>query len=191
MGEVQIVGYHTCSLENGIVYIQTTAPFHCNRNRKQWLTNGYYFWTDSIHFAHEWGHKGYAGWYAIVKCSLSIDRTLLLDLVGNVEHQLYFGNLMREFEERFAVLKRNGRVPQDAEPTVSRVISHWRKKALSNRQMFPYVAIKAQDGYSRDIIPFVDGGREYMPLPTRQQLCLFEEGYGCIQSKELMHPTTA
>ncbi|MDQ5768494.1 hypothetical protein [Thiothrix subterranea] len=190
MGEVHIVGYHTCSLDNGLAHIQTHAPFHCNRERKQWLTHGYYFWTDSIHFAHEWGHQGYAGRYAIVKCSLNLDSTLLLDLVGNVEHQLYFGKLLKDYQARFAELKRTGRVPQNAEPTVSRIISHWRKKVRTDRRVFPYVAIKAQDGYSRVNIPFVDSGRECMPIPTRQQLCLFEEGYECIQNKELVHPST-
>lgn len=98
MGEVQIVGYHTCSRDNGITYIQSSAPFHSNPKRKQWLTNGYYFWTDSEHFAHKWGEASYEGRYAIMKCLIVMDKGLLLDLVGNVDDLLYFEELTKKFK---------------------------------------------------------------------------------------------
>lgn len=183
--QTEIVGYHTCSSYGGKSHVLTSSPFFCDPNNDQWLTDGYYFWTDSDYFAHDWGKKGkgYRRGYAIVQCRIVIDSHLLLDLVGNVDHQLYFEDMVQVYKER---LKRTG---TDDVATVSQVIDFWRNEARTDRNIFPYIAIKAQDGYHKDRMFFVEGRGEFMPRLTRQQLCLFEDGKSSIMDKCLVHPT--
>lgn len=50
---VKIKGYHTCKVDGGWRHILKNAPFISEPNNRQWLTQGYYFWTDSNHFAHK------------------------------------------------------------------------------------------------------------------------------------------
>lgn len=45
---ITIKGYHTCKTEGGWSYIRGNAPFLSEPNNRQWLTQGYYFWTDVI-----------------------------------------------------------------------------------------------------------------------------------------------
>ena len=197
MGEVQIVGYHTCSRDNGMTYIQSSAPFHSNPNRKQWLTNGYYFWTDSAYFAHKWGEVSYDGHYAIMKCLIVMDKGLLLDLVGNVEDILHFENLTEKFKAYMAKSGvQSGLKPSDRgkSPSVSAVIDFWRRrreKQIEVRDIFPYIAIKAHDPPPKSTMRFVENRPEVLLGLTRQQLCLFREGCGYIKSKELVHPVSA
>jgi hypothetical protein len=198
MGEVQVVGYHTCSRDNGISYIQSSAPFHSNPKRKQWLTNGYYFWTDSDHFAHKWGEDSYNGHYAIMKCLIVMDKGLLLDLVGNVEDRLYFEKLKEKFEAYLVQPEvQRGLDPKfrGKSPSVSGTIAFWRKQRekFANNGIFPtfpYVAIKAQEPPRNSDMRFVEGRREVLLGLTRQQLCLFREGCGYIKSKELVYPVS-
>ena len=199
MGEVQIVGYHTCSRNNGIPYIQSSAPFHSDSKRKQWLTDGYYFWTDSDHFAHKWGDASYNGHYAIMKCLIVMEKGLLLDLVGNVEDILYFDELKEKFNAYLAKPEVQSKLHpkfRGKPPTVSGTIDFWRKqreKVASNGifPMFPYIAIKAHEPPPKSTMRFVENRPEVLLGLTRQQLCLFKEGYGCIRSKELVYPVCA
>lgn len=193
MGDVQLVGYHTCSRDNGIDFIKSSAPFYCNPKRKHWLTEGYYFWTDSDYFAHKWGEDSYDGNYAIMKCLIVIDKALLLDLVGNVEDRLYFEMLTKKFSSYVAKPEVQGRFPADAReksPTVRAVIAFWRKQRdkLADKKIFPYVAIKAQEVPRSSNMRFVEGRNERLLGVTRQQLCLFREAYESIEQKELVHP---
>ena len=183
--QLEIVGYHTCSTRNGRAYVLENAPFFCDTGNEQWLTDGYYFWTDSDFFARDWGKRGrgYRNGYAIIQCHILIDSDLLLDLVGNVDHQLYFEALIQEYKER---LQQAG---EEDSATVSQVISYWRDQAQIDREVFPYIAIKAQDGYHEGRINFVENSRAFMPRVTRQQLCLFRDGAGFIREKCLVHPT--
>ncbi|MEZ5537957.1 MAG: hypothetical protein R3F02_20320 [Thiolinea sp.] len=183
---IEIVGYHTCSSYGGRTHVLANAPFFCDPDNEQWLTDGYYFWTDSDYFAHDWGKKGrgYRRGYAIVQCRIMIDSDLLLDLVGNVDHQLYFEDMIQAYKER---LQQAGSIENSV--TVSQVIAYWRDQAQAEKDIFPYIAIKAQDGRHEDRLNFVEERREYMPRLTRQQLCLFQEGKDSIKNKCLVHPT--
>jgi hypothetical protein len=193
MGEVHIVGYHTCKRGTNPRYTKENAPFHSERNKNQWLTQGYYFWTDSPFFAKKWGNDHYREQdYAIARCLIKIDKELLLDLVGNVEHQEKFIMLYQRFKEYLERPEVQQRMPPDKRgkaPTVEAVIEMSRQKAQTNKRDFPYVAIKAQDWPGKlEMYSFGGAFGERMPALTRQQLCLFEEGKGCIQKTEFIHP---
>ena len=75
-----------------------------------------------------------------------------------------------------------------AKPTINAVLSFYRKSAESNKEIFPYIAIKAQDKYSKSEVAFIANGKECLPVVTRQQLCLFEFAVNCIKTRDLIHP---
>ena len=179
---VKIQGYHTCKMESGLNYVKCHAPFLSQANNRQWLTQGYYFWTDSDHFAHEWGRKAVQGRYAIVHCAIELNRKRLLDLVGSVQDQLYFQEILSTYSEWLK------KIDPTKKPTVHAVLSHYRKLAKGNPAVFPYSAVKAQDGYSKSNVAFSDGKKEHLPLVTRHQLCLFEFAADCIKQKRVIYP---
>lgn len=181
--------YHTCKTDGGIDFVSKSAPFLSGKNipdeRKwQWLSQGYYFWTDDPHFAHIWGERSYDNNYAILQCSMSFQSDMLLDLAGNVAHNLYFKKLISLY------VKRIRRTDPTIQPTVSTVIEHFRKEKKSQPLIFPYQAIKAvdipADGH-RQKIRFTPRSRECLPLVPRIQLCLFEEARDIINDKEIIY----
>lgn len=138
MTDIQITGYHTCKTEGGWSYIRENAPFISGSGSNQWLTQGYYFWTDSDHFARKWGEDSYNNEYAILECCIELDDNLLLDIVGSVKDKIYFRTILTKFRDK---LKKNN---QDKEPTVQAVIAYWRKVSKKNNNIFPYLAVKAE-----------------------------------------------
>ena len=182
MTDIQIIGYHTCKIDGGWSYIRENAPFLSGSGDNQWLTQGYYFWTDTDHFAHKWGKDSYNGKYAILKCTLEIENNLLFDLVGSTEAQIYFKKLLTKF------LSQAKKRDLNITPTVNAVISYWRDKSKNNRDIFPFVAIKAQDERKSKSLSF-SGKKETLHIGIqRQQICLFEDGISCLKEKELIHP---
>jgi len=179
---VKIQGYHTCRVDGGWSYIWKNAPFVSEPNDRQWFTQGYYFWTDNEYFAHQWGKDSITGDYAIVECLVEVEKNLLLDLVGSVTDQLHFQKILTKFDQRLK------KANPAAKATVNAALSYYRKLAESNKEVFPYCAIKAQDEYSKSKVAFIQYKKECLPLVTRQQLCLFEFAVTCIKSRNVIHP---
>lgn len=169
--------YHACETKGGNVSVRLNAPFK-GRGVHQWLGNGYYFWTDSVGYATDWGVKSVnptdSDFYAIVRCIVVIDRSSLLDLVGSVQDQEIFVELIKLFVEKHKQSK-NKKVP-----TVRTVIDYFKSE-----QNFPYKAIRACDGKNKGTIKFVSNRDEELSLVTRQQLCLFDKNL--IQKKEIVY----
>ncbi|MCK5899166.1 MAG: hypothetical protein KAG06_08855 [Methylococcales bacterium] len=184
---VHILGYHTCKAEGGWSYIKSESPFLSGSGSNQWLTQGYYFWTDSDYFAHKWGKNSYNDDYAIVKCHMEIENSLVLDLVGSVESQILFKKALDKYRARLNKANPNSK----QEPTVQAVIAFLRKVSKQNSGVFPFAAIKAQDTstkYNINTIPFTGGKEEMITNIQRQQLCLFECYSNLITKKEVIYP---
>ncbi|MGB1030872.1 MAG: hypothetical protein ACPGVW_14105, partial [Pseudoalteromonas marina] len=64
--------FHACKLEGGSEVIIKTAPFLSENNKRQWLTQGYYFWIEDIDLAHWWGSNSVKGDYAILTAKLNL-----------------------------------------------------------------------------------------------------------------------
>jgi len=180
---IQIDGYHTSKKDGGSVFLLEHAPF-LSQEKGQWLTKGYYFWTDSATFAHVWGRSSYTGGYAITKCLIHLQSFELLDLVGNVGQQEYFEQLVTMYVTRM-------RLPNGELPTTEDVIAHFRLRAKNHGvDHFPFKAIKIADTPNRCMeLRFVGRRSETVRLPTRQQICVFEEAKGCIVEKVGFFPT--
>lgn len=181
MSEVQIVGFHTCAARGGKQYVKDNAPFLSDGQRSAWLTQGYYFWTDHNYFAKIWGRDCYSKYskkYAIVKCTISVEESLFLDLVGNTASQLYFQKIANIYISKLKKANSTTRV------TIESIIGYWREYAETvNIEVFPFVAIKIQDTKNLKPIHFTLSSDEKALLGvTRQQLCLFESGKSCIRT---------
>lgn len=159
------VGYHTCKMENGFDYIVNHIPFRSGDGANQWLTQGYYFWTDSDYWAKKWGNpkSRVIGRFNINLCF----KKEVLDLVGNVDHQLEFIAL------KDIILAKLDKDEKRRSVTVNQILS----KLRCSKDIFPYLGVKAQDGRQLENIDFVDRqiNKAKLRLVTPQQLCVFEE----------------
>lgn len=158
------VGYHTCKLDNGYDFILSNIPFLSGAGPNQWMTQGFYFWTDSVYWAQQWGKPGsrVIGKFHIELCLHSE----LLDLVGNVAHQQEFLKFRDLIFNRLSPEKRNTL-------TVNQILCKLREDKL----VFPYLAVKAQDDRRKCKVKFISTAAKpaFVSLVTRQQLCVFEE----------------
>ncbi len=171
------IGYHTCQLKNGYDYICKNIPFLSNDGAGQWLTQGFYFWTDSAYWAKKWLHEGKRaiGQFELQLCS----RTEVLDLVGNVQHQEQFISM------RDLVLN-SLRDAEKNDITVNQIINFLR----DDEQIFPYLAVKAQDSRTEEKINFVDNRINFAKasLINRQQICVFEKARDRISLIGFLEP---
>lgn len=184
---LSITGYHTCKADGGWSFIRAMAPFISRDNPGQWLTQGYYFWTDVPRHAVAWGNINYPNNYAIVKCKIQIEQDDLLDLVGNLEHLDFFEARMKRYKARL-IKSGKSKDESESEGTVSTCLAWMRKIAETNDNFFPYIAVKAQDTPNLKHYSFRKGKVEQMPTRTRQQLCLFRSASDCIVEKEIFYP---
>ncbi|NKX22256.1 hypothetical protein HGF60_11420 [Alteromonadaceae bacterium A_SAG2] len=173
MDVTRITGFHTCKNENGYDYVLKNIPFLSGNGKNQWLTQGYYFWTDSDFWAKRWGKEGerVIGKFAINLCL----KTEVLDLVGNVSHQLEFRTFAKSIEKKLT---------GKDDISVNQVIEWLRKRP----GIFPYKAIKAQDECGNENIKFVGGRRETLKYLSRQQLCVFKENRDRIELCGFIEP---
>ncbi|WP_392340682.1 hypothetical protein [Moritella marina] len=179
MSHKNYLGYHACSQEGGYKGVRAGIPFFAphTEDRTQWLSPGYYFWTDSALYAKSWMPKKRNAGKAIGEFNIFLDDSAeaeeLLDLVGNVAHQEQFIELVEIVLEQ---------LPQTniTDVLVNEVISLLREENEAEPGMFPYIAIKAMDNRkkSRDMIHlgFVPKEENNLKLPllTPQQMCLFD-----------------
>lgn len=164
---IEIIAFHTCK-KNGQEY---DAPFLSKPNN-QWLTQGYYFWTDSDYFAKKWGETHYESKnkaYCVMKFDLSFEKIELLDLVGNVEHKHIFFKFYEKIIKRLT-----------GEISLAEIIQYMRDLEERIPGAFPYKAVKSEDNRKLDLvaIPVIRGAKENISIGlTRQQLCVFENCY--------------
>lgn len=195
--QIRFLCFHTCKNENTEEYILQNAPFHSNKGVPQWLGQGYYLWTDSDHFAHEWGYlPPRNNKYAIIKFNFMLDNDKeFLDLVGNVDDQIAFKNLVDlyrnhlndEIEKSKDKSKRKIAREQLSNLCVSTVIHFFQK-----RKVFTYKAVKAQDLDSNQTksLAFVkrtEGKISSLFYPTRQQIVVYEHGRFALSNAVLHH----
>ncbi|WP_434528999.1 hypothetical protein [Vibrio sp. K4] len=185
----KITGFHTCA-HGKYEEVTPNIPFRSTDNdEEQWLSPGYYLWTDSPYYAERWKPREYRAGGAkighaptrkvIGKFDIQLDDDTtareFLDLVGNTKDQ-----------EKFVAYKKKvlGLLRKSDKDTiyVSQIISFLRNavKRTENRDIFPYLAIKAMDGRFEERIRFVDEKYDkhnrMLSLITPQQICVFDEG---------------
>ncbi|EGQ7873533.1 hypothetical protein ACEWBT_14090 [Vibrio parahaemolyticus] len=170
----QHIGFHACSQQGGYEGVVEGIPFFApeSEQRSQWLSPGYYFWTDSPTYAKSWkpqGHGRAIGKFTI-ELNISDEAEELLDLVGNVAHQEAFCELVEMVIEELP--EKNAQ-----NIMVNEVISYLRQ----DKEVFPFIAIKAMDNRNpknpknpMQTVKFAHDTNLRLPLVTPQQLCLFD-----------------
>ena len=78
--QVVHIGFHNCLNRGSYETIRQSVPFLSRSGPKQWLTQGYYFWTDDPYWAHQWneGHDT-----VISEFSITFDS--MLEISGNLK----------------------------------------------------------------------------------------------------------
>ncbi|HBQ9986740.1 hypothetical protein ACUBJ7_17610 [Klebsiella pneumoniae] len=184
MGRQTHVGYHNCRNEGGKEFLKSSVPFLSGDGDNQWLTQGYYFWTDSPYWAERW-NPGRDVAISEFKITFHTDDELL-DLVGNAGH-------IFEFQKMRLKVAQHLDAKDVSKVTVSQVIDFLRALERDGQPgIFPYLAVKAQD-YARasDILKmfFIRRGKgEHLACLTRQQLCVFEQGRDRIYFQGFVAP---
>ena len=195
----EILCFHTCKNEGGKDFILERAPFHSDTTKPQWLGQGYYLWTDSDYYARDWGQRSpNYGNYVITRFTLTVDRSLFLDLVGNVVDQLHFLKLVKEYKSALTEKLNQIRDPRKKDQvrqalgrplSVSTVIQHYRKE-----RKFPFKVVKAQDivANSTNTMSYVVPNKDDAALhyPTRQQIVVFPEARELLGQAEWHHSET-
>ncbi|PMG18175.1 hypothetical protein BCU96_13000 [Vibrio lentus] len=179
------VGYHTCQDSGGYAHVRTSIPFISGNGTNQWLTQGYYFWTDSPYWAKKWGkdNNKVIGKFIIDLCI----ENELLDLVGNVAHSEHFEDLVHMLREKL-----QGTATRDF--TVNQAIGFLRKLERTSQYsgIFPYKAIKAEDNRYDSSMCFIDPkpGKQtpILRLKRRQQMCVFTNAKHQIKLDGFVEP---
>jgi hypothetical protein len=175
--------FHACATTGGPQKVFEGAPFHSDRNRKQWLTQGYYFWRGKS-LAKLWGETSYDNNYAILKAELQLTENELFDLSSNTEHIEYFDKQLSRFMNHMRRV-----LGQRYNPTVSACLEYIRSKSKVHKEIFPYIAIMAiEEALNSTKHPFVEGRSNVIALNKRVQVCLFEGFEDRIIYGELIYP---
>lgn len=184
-----ITGYHTVEDRNNPEVILMEGPFRCERE-DAWLGHGYYFWDTNILWAHDWGVQNcnkrkspWKGGYVICQADIENSPEVLFDLVGNVQHQM-------EFEEMIKLLEADESYQQQR-PLVAEVILF-----MAERGFFPYKCIRAADNPPKIVeIDFRPprnqahpSDRPHMRIGQRVQICLLEISDLTLQDFSIVFP---
>lgn len=172
---METTGYHTCSGEYGLANVRRHAPFLStfNEDKKKYnfLGTGYYFWDFNEEMAREWGMVHYKGQYFILKAELRIEDHLLLDLVGNMKHIRYFGEIIQLFRK----------LPNTDDWCLGKYIEMLKIYAKDDEEytgLFQFIAIRAIDnkrsGKEQYHIAFSPDRDNYTNLDPVMTICIFD-----------------
>lgn len=189
--------FHTCRSDGGKEFIISRTPFLSSPQR-QWLGQGFYLWTDSDFFAHDWGEDHYQSKYAINQFEVRVPKHLFWDLVGNVQHQREFLGFKNQFHCLLdeIVNKATPAQKQRTQEKIQRLKQQDIKVstlfwALRTLRKLAYKVVKASDLKSRktESIEFVAGSAgECIFLPTRQQIVVYPEARDMIHHINWVYP---
>ena len=185
MGPVVHIGYHNCRKRGSYDDIRRGVPFLSGAGKNQWLTRGYYLWTDSPYHALTW-NRGTNIVVSEFEVMFSSSEELL-DLVGNARDILEFQGMIDQATQQL-------HAGDATKITVNQVISFFREleEDPEYEGIFPYCAVKAQDRarYNGEVrTRFTDEGNgEQLVALTRQQMCVFEKSRDKITFKCFIAP---
>ncbi|MDK6378379.1 hypothetical protein [Citrobacter freundii] len=178
------MGFHNCLNRGSYDEIRQGVPFLSRSGPNQWLTQGYYFWTDDPHWAYKWNESRPS---VISEFTITFEsKEELLDLVGNTQDILQFEEMRKQV---VSTLTRMSAL----HVTVNQVISFFREleERADLKGVFPYSAVKAQDNArSSSLIRlnFIDGHFEQLVSFTRQQMCVYEHAKHKIEFQRFLAP---
>lgn len=188
--------YHTCSLKGGKDKVIQRVPF-LSESRGQWLGQGFYFWTDSLKFAELWGIEHYSSNYAINEFEVTVPEKNFFDLVGNVSQQEEFLAYVDSFYLLLDEMIEKKTSPE-AKKKMRQELSTLRSKGVTVSSIFwvlkklkkidHYWVVKAYDQpRERKSINYL-ASKEFIVLPTRQQIVVYQHAKKVIEHKNWIYP---
>jgi len=164
-----VKGYQTLEDKDNIDEVELDGPFPC-RHKGAWLGFGCYLWDTRLDWAIEWGNFAYTNRrkdFIIGMTWIDISKECF-DLVGNVQHQL-------DFQEVINVILESKKIKRQEEAIVANVIEF-----MKNQGIFNYKSIRAADmrsvkKYYFRIDKKTDQPKEYMMINQRVQICVIEK----------------
>lgn len=135
----KIVAYHTCEFrgesKNGLLK-KLPIISSDNRNHNQWLTQGAYFWTDSITHAKKWKVSRYKT-RVISEFEIEFNKyDDIFDLVGNVKHIEFLFEIAR-------VIIGQGIDAYASPMTISVILEHLKSRHMGT-SIFPLLQLKQE-----------------------------------------------
>jgi hypothetical protein len=184
----KIIGHHTCkNTGDGHLIEQNGVPVakaeYNERNLKNpFLGTGYYFWDYNIEMARKWGKVHYNNKYYIFEAEINAEDTVLLDLVGNRQHQAEFKKLTADIA---AYNKEKKDWP------IGKVIEFLKELIAedeANTIFFPFQSIRAEDYSVTDakIYRFDKGSPNYTNLNPRLLICVIDVNPNTLTNFKLM-----
>ncbi len=180
--------FQTCEDKGLHQDIVQASPFKSEQNKRQWLTQGYYFWIEDIELAHLWGRFAKRNSYVIVQYNLDFsDFGPILDLISSPKQIRFFSELLNRLLTRLRTEK------ECVELTVSDVINYYKKLHSEGKMEFPFKGIKCCDEQTKRQLRFRYTDKkgcleETIALNNRHQICLFEIDEKVIKDKSLTFP---
>lgn len=193
---VTIICFHTCDNRGSKKHILESVPFISNSGKTEWMGKGYYFWTDSDYYAHKWGRiPPRRGNYVITKFILNVEKKCFLDLVGDVNAQIFFKKLVEKYK---SYLKnkihntKNTKLKKELEDEVNKVCISTVIQHCKQNTTFSFGVIKAQDMPKSTTLElsFIPDKDEFLPYPTRQQIVVYENAKNCLNQPEWYYSTS-
>lgn len=164
-------------------------------NNEQWLTNGYYFWLNSIQFAKDWGVNRFSKNgrnYSITAYHLSFSNNQVFDLISNTDHELLLEKYFKIYDKHYKKSLSEGKIIK--KPSIATVLEFFRKLS---KDSFPFKAITITDKWTdhkkeiaREKVKMVSADKDkhtYQPV-GRPQICVIEDISSCIKAKEPCFP---
>ena len=194
--DFETVVYHTCKDTGDIDRIERNAPFRSkwksgsdplNPPKQPFLSEGFYFWEEDEPSAHWWGKMHYNPEYVVFRYNVTIDQSLILDLIGNPRDK------KRLVQMASVVVSRGNPGHTDASKIpIGVVLDFMRDYSGTN---FPYQGVRALDinrGQGGGAIigrPFA-AHDPHRVLPDNPQfiLCLFKFSNHTLQDRTVTHP---
>ncbi len=182
------IGHHTCSSEGGrekaLALTPFFSPFIAIENRLPYLGEGYYFWDNNLEMAKKWGEWHYGNKYFVVESKLHLQEDLLLDLVGNRTHIMYFQKLI----EKFSYYKQGRRKWELCK--FIQLLKNLNDNDARYKGIFPYKIFRATDfsrmKEERFLHKFVGIKSGYTFLDPRIIICFANEESISLQDKRIL-----
>ncbi|GGK59046.1 hypothetical protein GCM10011405_03850 [Rufibacter glacialis] len=173
---LETIGHHTVEDRGNPDHVENHAPFKCE-SKTAYLTDGYYFWDNNLDLAHLWGEIRIKKPYMICEAKLTLDESILLDLVGNRGDVLYLEALITKY----------GLHQLDLAGVIRYLVDINKKE----KGAFEYQAIRAVDMNLSEhykTLKFVHSKRGWTNLNAAIFICLLTKSTVLLRDLRIIYP---
>lgn len=162
-------------------YIEDNGPFAAINISKTYLGSGYYFWDNHLELSKWWGVVHCKDNFIICEGKFEINELDFFDLVGTRGDQIYFQDLIRDYNLENMKIGAIIEFLKDME------------RQPHKGGTFPFKAVRAVDietnySFKEKIKKFVEGKKGKMSLNPKLIICLFEKNKAILSTYNIIYP---